>query len=840
MRFTTTSTNTATKNSRSNVIFLLFWSIFNSILYTTTTSTTLLTVLLLQNHQIQSCYGQKIGLNFGRKVIDKTSTSGSDTRSNGNNPNKKKKSFSFVAEAASANGEYIIVITTALVALLAFVMNDPSRNKNNTIERKEEELDEGVGEKDEKSPSVNKVDIITMTNDLDDDCPPMSMVRVVAKVPTANSKKNETSNEDVYDDDLVDDSEFKEGEMDAPFDEDEQKNDANTTTTVQDVYRDDCEVGFEDVKVILSTGKKKPDKIILDGSIRAKARPGRMMAIMGPSGCGKSTLLHALAGKIKQDPKMSVYGKRYVDNEPLTDDSFLPIAFVTQETNFFPHMTVKETLDFRVELKLGSKLGKSAREDVVSELMDLMGLSKSADTIVGNVSVKGLSGGERKRLSIACEMISSPPVIFLDEPTSGLDSYQAAQVVKFLRKLADNGKTIVSVIHQPSQQIFSMFDDLLLMSEGRLMYYGEVKQVRSYLSGIGYACPNDVGTAEHVLDCISRSTSSLPEHQSESDDRLNHLAKEAHQLTDELFPSSSVATQHQLKFVMNGVGKRAAGIFRQFRLLLKRAFNEEGRGKTAIILKLVQQVSMSVIFGGIYNFSNNQASIMDRFGLIALLGTVTTNIALASTVRSFPKERSIISSEMSSGMYQTLPYLFAKAMAELPLIGIYNGIFSAIIYPLSGLQEGKFMNFLGITTMHSFASNSLGLLIGSVSKNSDVALAMMPPIIALNVIFDGRNIAEENTPFLLKWVPKIGLIRWFFEGLSVNEFNGLTFDTSGPRRGPVAKTGFDALDRFGIADRTLAEVFTAQTRIVVGCWVLTYLGLSLTKEKFEKMNVPGS
>jgi ABC-type multidrug transport system ATPase subunit len=106
---------------------------------------------------------------------------------------------------------------------------------------------------------------------------------------------------------------------------------------------------------------------------------------------------------------------RYVNDQPLSEKSMLPAAFIEQDVNFFPHMTVKETLDFRVELKLGSRLGKSARDDVVNNLMDMLGLAKSANTIVGSTKVRGLSGGERKRLSIAVELISSPPVIILDE-----------------------------------------------------------------------------------------------------------------------------------------------------------------------------------------------------------------------------------------------------------------------------------------------------------------------------------------------------------------------------------------------------------------------------------------
>jgi len=424
---------------------------------------------------------------------------------------------------------------------------------------------------------------------------------------------------------------------------------------------------------------------------------------------------------------------------------------------------------------------------------------------------------------------------YFAEPTSGLDSYQAAQVVHFLRKLADSGKTVVTVIHQPSQQLFSMFDDLLLMSEGRLMYYGEVKQVRSYFGSIGYKCASDIGTAEHILDCVSRTT----EDQEKSDKRLDQLANEAIKQTRNIsFGSSSVTKDKPLMFVSNDKGRRIVTPFKQFRLLVKRAFRNEARGKATIFIKIIQQVTLASIFGGIYRLGNNQGSVMDRFGLIALVGTTVTNMGFASTVRAFPKEKTIVSSEMSSGMYQTLPYLLAKAIAELPLLGVCNALFSTIIYPLAGLQEGKFMNFLAITSMHALASNSLGLLVGSVSPTSDVANALMPPIIVLNVIFDGRNISVENTPFLLKWIPKVGLIRWFFEGVAVNEFTGLEFDTTFGARGQIVKTGLDALDRFGIAKRTLPEVFTAQTRIVAGCWMLSFVGLSLSKQRFEQMSLP--
>ena len=322
---------------------------------------------------------------------------------------------------------------------------------------------------------------------------------------------------------------------------------------------------------------------------------------------GKSTLLHAIAGNVKHDEKISLFGKRYINNETLTGDSRIPLAFIEQEVTFFPHMTVKETLDFQVELKMGADLkSKEKRDELVQDLIDQLGLTKSANTIVGNAKVRGLSGGERKRLSIACEMISSPPVIFLDEPTSGLDSYQAAQVIETLRRLADQGKTIVSVIHQPSQHVFQLFDDLLLLSEGRLMYFGEVSKVRLYMSDLGYECESEVGTAEHILDCVSRVVGADAEAETVSLKRIENIASQAIKHARELVAFGADNTNKMKHIIDKTSAHPGTNVFRQFRLLLGRSARELFRGKAAILIKIVQQVSLGVIYGGIYSLGDDQ------------------------------------------------------------------------------------------------------------------------------------------------------------------------------------------------------------------------------------------
>ncbi|KAL3923923.1 MAG: hypothetical protein SGILL_001357 [Bacillariaceae sp.] len=522
------------------------------------------------------------------------------------------------------------------------------------------------------------------------------------------------------------------------------------------------DLGFSDIYMELEVKKQRgkngnsEPRVLLDGSIRGRARPGRMMAIMGPSGAGKSTVVHALAGRVKESKKVGLSGMRYINGSPITGDSQVPAAFVEQRVNFFPHMTVRETLAFRVELKLGSLISKKAQAQRVEELIEELNLEKAADTVVGDEKVRGISGGERRRLAIAAELISSPAVIFLDEPTSGLDSTAATQLVQALRKLSDSGKTIIAVIHQPSQHVFAAFDDLLLVSEGQQMYFGEVSAVREYMDSHVAKSPEGMGTAEHILDCISKSQ--LPgEKNGEAKARIDRLAKLAREQDINVGAPSSISKRDTKRYGVDGHVKQA-NLLVQFKLLLKRSLRENFRSKSTLIIKTVQQVSLGLIYGTIYRLGMNQASIQDRFGLLSLIAIGASNMAMASTVRSFPKEKAIISNELGAKMYGTLPYFVGKAISEIPLTALFNSMFGVLVSFMTGLNStfDKLKRFVGLNSLHGLTGQSAGLMIGAIAPTQDAALALFPAIMVLNIIFDGKNISEENTPVFLRWLPKVG------------------------------------------------------------------------------------
>ncbi|KAL6071026.1 ATP-binding cassette sub- G member 8 [Balamuthia mandrillaris] len=220
---------------------------------------------------------------------------------------------------------------------------------------------------------------------------------------------------------------------------------------------------------------------------------------MGPSGAGKTTMLDLLAKRIKGG---TLSGSIYVNNEKrsLRRKEF---AYVQQKDLFIATTTVRETLYYAAMLQLRSVgMTMAQKKELVEAVLDEMGLRTCADTQIGGEHKRGISGGEAKRAAIGAELITNPQLLFLDEPTTGLDSAVALSLVDTLRRLAEKGRTIVCTIHQPRFEIFSKFDKLLLLSEGKVVYFGSIADSITYFSALGFKCPRFKNPADHVLDLV--------------------------------------------------------------------------------------------------------------------------------------------------------------------------------------------------------------------------------------------------------------------------------------------------------------------------------------------------
>ncbi|KAI1632186.1 hypothetical protein F4809DRAFT_108929 [Biscogniauxia mediterranea] len=235
--------------------------------------------------------------------------------------------------------------------------------------------------------------------------------------------------------------------------------------------------------------------------IRGIAHPGEITAIMGASGAGKTSFLDILARKNKRG---HVGGNFFVNGEKVTDAEFKSVVgFVDQEDTMLPTLTVHETILTSALLRLPRGMGRAAKEQRVWEVEKQLGIYHIRDSLIGSEEGKGrgISGGEKRRVGIACELVTSPSILFLDEPTSGLDAYNAFNVIECLVTLAKTYKrTVIFTIHQPRSNIVALFDRLILLAQGKTVYSGPFPQCQDYFDHIGYACPPGFNIADYLVD----------------------------------------------------------------------------------------------------------------------------------------------------------------------------------------------------------------------------------------------------------------------------------------------------------------------------------------------------
>ncbi|XP_024945020.1 ATP-binding cassette sub-family G member 1 isoform X2 [Cephus cinctus] len=254
--------------------------------------------------------------------------------------------------------------------------------------------------------------------------------------------------------------------------------------------RTPIDVEFSDLTYTVPTGKKS-SKLILRG-VSGQFRSGELSAIMGPSGAGKSTLLDILAGYKCN----GVTGLITVNGQNRDLRKFCKMScYIMQEDLTQPRLTVEEAIGFAADLKLDTRISKAAKRSLVNEILQTLRLNNARHTIT-----ERLSGGERKRLSIALELVNNPPVIFLDEPTTGLDEMSSVQCVDLLRRVALGGRTVICSIHTPSASIFSKFHHVYVVTAGQCVYRGNVDDVVPYLHNIGIDCPVHYNPADFVIE----------------------------------------------------------------------------------------------------------------------------------------------------------------------------------------------------------------------------------------------------------------------------------------------------------------------------------------------------
>ena len=401
-----------------------------------------------------------------------------------------------------------------------------------------------------------------------------------------------------------------------------------------------CSLSWSNIEYSLPLKKANEKRILTNCS--GHLTPGKLLAILGPSGSGKTSLLNVLAGRVPSGGNLS--GTVLMNGRPREEELFcLLTAYVIQDDALFSSLTVKETFLIAAELRLPLDIPLKKKQEVADKVIFELGLAKAKDTRIGNAFICGVSGGEKKRVNLGIEMMGNPSLIFLDEPTSGLDSFQAQNVVSSLKNLANNGRTIVMTIHQPRSSIFQMFSSIMLLSEGRTIFFGDRQDALVYFSRIGFVCPKNFNPADFYLDLISLDTRSaereertrrridlLESHCADTIQIAKHSGKwsaDGHHTKMDGHDAASEGKKmvmERLKSTRSVRSKLRASKLHQFKVLFYRALTQVTRDKIPLIISVFTVVFFSVIVGCLYtNMAKNQRGIQDRMG--ALFFVVVNN-----------------------------------------------------------------------------------------------------------------------------------------------------------------------------------------------------------------------
>ena len=557
------------------------------------------------------------------------------------------------------------------------------------------------------------------------------------------------------------------------------------------------------------------------------AKPGRLLAVMGSSGAGKTSLLNALSGRLRNG---TLSGEVTINGFPVDRDTLKGhMAYVTQTDVLMETQTPREIFAFAAKLRLPADTTDAERELLVVNMIDKMHLNKVADREVGKVGEGGLSGGERKRVNIGQELITNPSLLFVDEPTSGLDSYTAEVVLRTLKELArDEGRTIISTIHQPSSEVFALFDDLLLMHVGQVAYFGEAKRACEFLAECGYPKPESFNPADHIIGVLMRT---LRENVTAEVDFTTKFRSDDIAWNGVLNPDLDERCSASLT-------KKAydkVGFTSQFIWLAHRNLVNYGRNRVGMRARVGQTIFFACIIGLIFvDLKENFAGVQDRQGLLFFAAINQGMSALFQAVLMFPLEKVVFYREVASETYSTPAYFLSKTFSELPFQVTFPLLFSSIVYPVAGLRAGGeyFVKFWGTLVMCALTSESLGIMLGSVAPDPQLAVAITPAAIIPFFLTGGLFANRERLDPYWIWLEKLSYISYSYESLMENEFKDVVLndDVSAALKNDPGLVGNNVLDRMNF-ELGLSTCLFALGMLTIGFRVIAFLGLLFTSRQ---------
>lgn len=547
---------------------------------------------------------------------------------------------------------------------------------------------------------------------------------------------------------------------------------------------------WKDLRVSVSTAGGTQELL---HNVTGYAEPGFMIAIMGPSGSGKSTLLDSLAGRLA---KNAVVSGEVLINGRRRKLAYGSVAYVTQEDTLIGTLTVRETIHYSAHLRLPDKMTRAEKETIVESTILEMGLQDCTDTPVGNWHLRGVSGGEKRRLSIALEILMRPRLLFLDEPTSGLDSASAFFVTQTLRSLSRDGRTVLFSIHQPSSEVFALFDNLFLLSGGRTIYFGEAARAHELFAQAGFPCPARRNPADHFLRCVNSDFDSVkrslkgsfrhrengavdPLGKYTTSQAINLLTSAYNTSEYAMTTSARVYEISQVKgTILESMGSQASCLM-QARILTVRSFINMYRDVGYYRLRFVTYIGVAICVGSIYyNVGTNYNSILARGSCSAFVSGFVTFMSIGG-FPSFIEDMKVFQRERLNGHYGVLAFVIGNTLSSMPYLFVISVATGTICYYMAGLHPGfSHYAFFVIGLLGCVAVvESVMMAVASVVPNFLMGIITGAGILGVFMLVAGFFRLPNDLPKPVWRYPMsyISFDYWALQGQYKNDLIGLQF-----------------------------------------------------------------
>eukprot|EP00730_Choanoeca_flexa_P000896 TRINITY_DN10387_c0_g1_i1.p1 TRINITY_DN10387_c0_g1~~TRINITY_DN10387_c0_g1_i1.p1 ORF type:complete len:634 (+),score=184.48 TRINITY_DN10387_c0_g1_i1:702-2603(+) len=531
---------------------------------------------------------------------------------------------------------------------------------------------------------------------------------------------------------------------------------------------------FKNLNVIVATkhayaglGRVLETKQILT-NVSGTVTSGQLLAIIGPSGSGKSTTLDALAGRrdIEEGSSVTLNGR------PLDFKLFsTACSYMPQDDRLISSLTVYENLMYALRLATGSTLTAAEREERVEQTMQSLGLMSVAHSRVGDVFIKGISGGQKRRVSIGLELITNPAVLFLDEPTSGLDAASAASIMGLLNTLAKrHNMLIVASVHQPASHVFLKFDQLLLLSKGRTAYMGSATDSLEYFKNLGHPVPQHLNPADHLLQLVNSDFGDTGEH---VDEILDAWATRA--------PNTALAVQYSS--TAKPAKTQSGSWLSRLWVLTERTLIAEVKNPVAFGGRFANYLFLAIMLGTMYvHLDRDQEGILQR-GFIVQLMLAFNGFLVVASVALFAQARDVVAKEVVNGLYSCSQYVVATSIVQAFTICIYS--FAALIpvFWIAGPLRNEASVYWTVQLtlfLVLYTFEGLAVLIGTNIRDWMTAFSTCDTFMGMFFVFNGYFIAARDVPWVWRWIIYISPLRYGSEVMVHTIIDGATFKPCQP------------------------------------------------------------